>query len=114
MTMAVDVDHGGEAKLRGCDMTGRVGGYSTATLRNCVVHNVTYGTCVLVDARRSGAGRATLERCTIERCAGDGVRAVDGGVTRLVETTVRECGDNYCTFNGGVIEGVAPELIRKC
>ena len=61
-----------------------------------------------------GAGRATLERCVIERCAGDGVSARDGGVARLVETTVRECqGDDYVTRSGGVIEGVAPGLITK-
>jgi hypothetical protein len=34
------------------------------------------------------------------------VRASNGGVARLVETTVRECqGDDYCTYSGGVIEG---------
>jgi hypothetical protein len=40
------------------------------------------------------------------------VGAIGGGVARLVETTVRECRDNYNTIRGGVIEGVAPELIR--
>eukprot|EP01047_Picozoa_sp_COSAG01_P001707 COSAG01_NODE_40_length_32708_cov_25.641234_22_plen_72_part_00 len=61
-----------------------------------------------------GVGRATLELCAIERCAGNGVEARNGGVAHLVETTVRECsGDNYLTTGGGVIEGVAPELIKK-
>jgi hypothetical protein len=62
----------------------------------------------------TGAGRATLERCAIERCAGHGVKATDDGVARLVETTVRKCkGDDYVTRNGGVIEGVAPKLITQ-
>eukprot|EP01047_Picozoa_sp_COSAG01_P071123 COSAG01_NODE_10958_length_2039_cov_4.178351_2_plen_157_part_00 len=108
---AVFVDTGGEAELRGCDVTGRVTVGGTAALRDCAVHDVTYGAGVFVSARE-GAGRATLERCAIERCAGDGVRAVGGGVARLVETTVRECqGHDYLTVSGGVIEGVAPELI---
>jgi tetrahydromethanopterin S-methyltransferase subunit E len=77
------------------------------------VHDVTYHPGVYVDAEH-GAGRATLERCAIERCVGNGVAACDGGVVRLVETTVRECkDDNYLTRSGGVIEGVAPGLITK-
>jgi hypothetical protein len=89
--------------------------HGTAALRDCAVHDVTYRRCpaVGVDAR-AGAGRATLERCAIERCAGAGVRAMYGGVARLVETTVRECqGDDYRTMRGGAIEGVAPGLITK-
>jgi hypothetical protein len=43
-----------------------------------------------------------------------GVQAADGGVACLAETTVRECqGHDYVTSSDGVIEGVAPELIRK-
>eukprot|EP01047_Picozoa_sp_COSAG01_P051678 COSAG01_NODE_5358_length_4312_cov_76.222882_3_plen_454_part_00 len=106
-------DEGGEVELRGCDVTGAVDVYGTAALRDCAVHGVTNSANpgVYVNAE-DGAGRATLERCTIERCAGEGVRAAYGGVARLVETTVRECeGDDYCTMNGGVIEGVAPELV---
>eukprot|EP01049_Picozoa_sp_SAG25_P010022 SAG25_NODE_1048_length_4180_cov_2.396962_6_plen_206_part_00 len=112
---AVWVDPGGEAELRGCDVTGAVGVSGTAALRDCAVHDVTCDSYpgVAVDAEH-GAGRATLERCAIERCAGEGVGAIDGGVARLVETTVRECqGYDYCTMRGGVIEGVAPGLIRK-
>eukprot|EP01047_Picozoa_sp_COSAG01_P064649 COSAG01_NODE_8592_length_2725_cov_20.421173_1_plen_93_part_00 len=46
----------------------------------------------------------------VDRC----VRAVDGGVARLVETTVRECqGHDYRAMSGGVIEDVAPGLIKK-
>jgi hypothetical protein len=42
------------------------------------------------------------------------VNAVDGGVARLVETTVRECeGDDYVTSDGGVIEGVAKRTPPK-
>jgi hypothetical protein len=42
------------------------------------------------------------------------VDAVEGGVARLVETTVHECQDyDYLTVSGGVIEGVAPELITQ-
>jgi hypothetical protein len=113
---AVAVHSGGEAELRGCDVTGAVRVYGTAALRDCAVHDVTYLGLpgVYVDAEY-GAGRATFERCAIERCAGDGVVAVDGGVARLVETTVRECKDNdYLIKRGGVIEGVAPGLIKKC
>jgi hypothetical protein len=112
---AVGVGPGGEAELRGCDVTGAVVVLGTAALRDCAVHDVTYriSPAVGVDAEL-GAGRATLERCAIERCAGGGVRASDGGVARLVETTVRECqGDDYFTLRGGAIEGVAPGLITK-
>jgi hypothetical protein len=87
----------------------------TAALRDCAVHDATYRLypAVYVSAEH-GAGRATLERCAIERCAVGGVQASDGGVARLVETTVRECqGHDYFTASGGVIEGVAPELITK-
>jgi nitrous oxidase accessory protein NosD len=113
--VAVGVGPGGEAELRGCDVTGAVVVYGTAALRDCAVHDVTRrgSPAVGVDAEL-GAGRATLERCAIERCAGGGVRASDGGVARLVETTVREChGDDYFTLRGGAIEGVAPGLITK-
>jgi hypothetical protein len=112
---AVGVDPGGEAELRGCDVTGRVAVDGTAALRDCAVHDATYrGYAGVYVSAYHGAGRATLERCAIERCAGEGVRAEDGGVARLVETTVRECqGDDYRTMSGGVIEGVAPGLIRK-
>jgi hypothetical protein len=111
--VAVRVGPGGEAELRGCDVTGAVRVYGTAALRDCAVHDVTYRGYPGVYIS-SGAGRATLERCAIERCAGDGVGPVDGGVARLVETTVRECqGHDYRTMSGGVIEGVAPGLITK-
>ena len=120
---AVYVDTGGEAELRGCDVTGRVVVWGTAALRDCAVHDVTYSGNhgVVVSAgittegqQQRGAGRATLERCAVERCVGDGVGSQFGGVARLVETTVRECqGDDYCTESGGVIEGVAPGLITK-
>jgi nitrous oxidase accessory protein NosD len=112
---AVWVDKGGEAELRGCDVTGEVFVHGTAALCDCAVHDITYHAQpgVYVTAKR-GAGRATLERCAIERCVGSGVEAINGGVMRLVETTVRECSkDDYCTRSGGVIEGVAPGLITK-
>ena len=112
---AVYVGPGGEAELRGCDVTGQVNVRGTAALRDCAVHDVTYrfSPAVLVSAF-SGAGRATLERCAIERCAGIGVWAGDGGMARLAETTVRGCqGDDYFTARRGAIEGVAPGLITK-
>jgi hypothetical protein len=112
---AVYVYPGGEAELRGCDVTGAVYVWGTAALRDCAVHDATYRgyAGVTVDAQL-GAGRATLERCAIERCAGEGVKAIAGGVARLVETTVRECqGHDYFTRSGGMIEGVAPGLITK-
>jgi hypothetical protein len=113
--LAVRVDEGGEAELRGCDVTGAVYVHGTAALRDCAVHDVTDGWIPGVYVIGvSGAARVTLERCAIERCAGNGVQAVRGGVARLVETTVRECqGDDYRTRSGGVIEGVAPGLITK-
>jgi hypothetical protein len=89
----------------------------TAALRDCAVHDVSRGgiryPVVLVSALH-GAGRATLERCAIERCAGGGVQALNGGVARLVETTVRECkGNDYCTYDGDMIEGVSKWGIKK-
>jgi hypothetical protein len=112
--VVVWVNDGGEAELRGCDVTGAVRVAGTAALRDCAVHDVTNSSYAGVNVDGLiGAGRATLERCTIERCAGYGVWAQNGGVARLVETTVRECQDHNWVTNDGVIEGVFPGLVKK-
>eukprot|EP01052_Picozoa_sp_SAG31_P008296 SAG31_NODE_416_length_15934_cov_7.384970_15_plen_402_part_00 len=104
----------GEAVLRGCDLKGRVTVYGMAEFHECVVHDSDqYG--VVVNGARA---KAVLVSSTVEHCHNFGVY-VTGGVASLQGkgNTVRACrvdGNHMYVVDldsGGLIEGVAPELV---